>query len=69
MIGFANPWQIGPIASAFANLWTNLYPMFPDCKSGNTNTFALPATLLFGAFWAATLSTIAASNCNSPSII
>ena len=42
--------------------------MLPACKSGNTKTFAFPATLLFGAFRSATFLTIAASNCNSPSI-
>ena len=41
--------------------------MLPACRSGNTSTFALPATLLPGAFVAATLSTSAASACNSPS--
>ncbi|MNP46262.1 hypothetical protein D3C76_1402480 [compost metagenome] len=59
---------MGPIASEFANLCTSLYPILPDCRSGNTNTLALPATLLFGAFCFATFSTIAASNCSSPSI-
>ena len=67
LTGFAKPWTIGPWASAFANLCTNLYPMFPACKSGNTKTFALPATLESGAFLAPTYSTIAASACNSPS--
>ena len=57
LIGLANPWHIGPIASAPANLWTNLYPIFPAPKSGNTNTFALPATSLLGALLAATSGT------------
>ena len=42
--------------------------MLPACKSGNTNTFALPATFEPGAFCFPTDSTILASNCNSPSI-
>ena len=43
--------------------------MFPASKSGNINTFALPATGLPGAFLSATSGIIAASNCNSPSQI
>ena len=38
-------------------------------KSGNINTVALPATGLFGAFFLATFSIIAASYCNGPSMI
>ena len=41
--------------------------MFPACRSGKTSTFALPATGLPGALVFATLSTNAASACNSPS--
>ena len=42
--------------------------MLPTSKVGNTNTLALPAISLSGAFLAATLATKAASDCNSPSI-
>ena len=41
--------------------------MLPACRSGKTSTFALPATELPGALVFATLSTNAASACNSPS--
>ena len=41
--------------------------MFPASRSGNTRTFALPATSLPGALEAPTLGTIAASSWNSPS--
>ena len=46
LTGFAIPCVIGPNACAPPNLCTNLYPMLPASKSGNTNTFALPATSL-----------------------
>ena len=41
--------------------------MLPACRSGNTSTFAFPATGLPGALVFATLSINAASACNSPS--
>ena len=44
-----------------------MYPIFPAFKSGNTNIFAFPATLLPGALLDATVGTNAASNCISPS--
>ena len=62
------PCNIGPIASAPEKRSTNLYPIFPACKSGNTSTLAFPATLDPGAFFSATLGINAASACNSPSI-
>ena len=68
LTGFAIPCVIGPNACAPPNLCTNLYPMLPASKSGNTNTFALPATSLLGALLAAISGTIAASSCNSPQI-
>ena len=42
--------------------------MLPALISGNTNTFAWPATLEFGALDAATSFITAASYCNGPSI-
>ena len=56
------PCVTGPYASAFASLCTSLYPMFAASRSGNTRTFACPATLLPGAFDAATSGTSAASD-------
>mmetsp|Transcript_53678 Transcript_53678/g.142740 ORF Transcript_53678/g.142740 Transcript_53678/m.142740 type:complete len:220 (-) Transcript_53678:231-890(-) len=41
--------------------------MLPAVRSGKMSTFAWPATVPPGAFFAATLGTIAASNCSSPS--
>lgn len=65
--GLAIPWQSGPYASAFPNLWTSLYPMFPASKFGNIKTFASPFIGLLGALDSAISGIIAASNCNSPS--
>ena len=67
--GFLIPWHNGPYASAFANLWTNLYPIFPAFKSGKIKTFALPSILLPGAFSLETSGTIAASSWSSPSAL
>ena len=66
--GAAIPCRIGPTASAPEKRSTSLYPILPACRSGKTNTFALPATGLPGALVLATLSMSAASACNSPSI-
>src|SRR5262245_24973926 len=56
-IGFARPCRIGPNASACARRSVILYAMFPEFRSGNTNTLARPATWDPGAFLWPTLST------------
>ena len=47
--GFARPWMIGPDGNrARKTLHELVYPMLPDCRSGNTSTLACPATALPG---------------------
>ena len=48
-MGAAIPCRTGPMASAFASLWTSLYATFPTLRSGKINTLALPCIGLSGA--------------------
>src|SRR3982751_6991173 len=68
LTGRRRPCMTGPTATALADRCTALYVLLPVLRSGNTNTVALPATVLAGSLVAATAGATAASYWIGPSV-